>query len=331
MVSASALLLAGLLTVNVNGGYLDGLYVQEYGNPESTPLMFVHGGPGYYSWDFELTTAQALANLGYFVIVYDERGQGRSQPCNSSEYNYKVYADDIKRILDHYQLPRINLLAHSHGGPIAVQFDTRYPNIADKIVLISAPVKFYGLVSSMFENIASFYQATNNLAGLRNISEIKVILDDNYDTLSDESKTICVASIFGLSYAANLFSPSYRTPEAIELLKKFKENPISSNSGALSAMPGFLKNEDYIHKDYYLHVNANNKRYCGIYGTEDKLFTPVQFGIIQLALESESNGNFALINGSAHAVYIFQQQLFFQALQFTCGLVPSNTTNQSID
>ncbi len=77
-----------------------GLYVKDYGRIGSTPILYVHGGPGFSSWDFELTTAPVLASLGYFVIVYDERGQGRSEPCNASEYNYRVYAEDIKAILD---------------------------------------------------------------------------------------------------------------------------------------------------------------------------------------------------------------------------------------
>ena len=58
----------------------------------------LHGGPGHNSYDFEATTAKNLSNLGYFVIVYDQRGQGRSQTAAVMDYNYKTYSDDLKSL-----------------------------------------------------------------------------------------------------------------------------------------------------------------------------------------------------------------------------------------
>ena len=143
---------------------IDGMYVNTFGDAKNQSIIFVHGGPGFNSWDFELTTAQPLADQGYFVVVYDERGQGRSDEVDPSKFNYKQYADDLKLLVDTLKLSQPVIIGHSHGGPISIKFDEIYPNVAKKIILASAPVNFWGSMHSIFENCSRKYaQASNNL------------------------------------------------------------------------------------------------------------------------------------------------------------------------
>lgn len=55
------------------------IYSAAYGKASDPAVIFLHGGPGYNSLDFEVTTAQKLADQGFYVIVYDRRGEGRSR------------------------------------------------------------------------------------------------------------------------------------------------------------------------------------------------------------------------------------------------------------
>ncbi len=71
-----ALLLFILLSSGVNA---QELYTRSFGNPASTPVIFLHGGPGYNSVPFEVTTAEKLSQNGFYVIIYDRRGEGRSK------------------------------------------------------------------------------------------------------------------------------------------------------------------------------------------------------------------------------------------------------------
>ena len=48
---------------------LEGLYINSYGSSQNQSIIFVHGGPGYDSQDFEWSTASALASAGFFVVV----------------------------------------------------------------------------------------------------------------------------------------------------------------------------------------------------------------------------------------------------------------------
>lgn len=68
---------------------LDGLYISTYGDKSNSAAIFIHGGPGYDSQDFEITTAELLASKGFYVVVYDQRGQGRSDLAKDyTDYTY---------------------------------------------------------------------------------------------------------------------------------------------------------------------------------------------------------------------------------------------------
>jgi proline iminopeptidase len=108
---------------------IDGMYVGTFGDPSMQAVIFVHGGPGCNSWDFDLTTEPVLAKEGFYVVVYDERGLGRSEEVALSEFNYRQYANDLKKIIDQLSLKNPVLLGHSHGGPISMKFDEQFPGV----------------------------------------------------------------------------------------------------------------------------------------------------------------------------------------------------------
>jgi proline iminopeptidase len=43
------------------------LYINTYGNEKNTPIIFIHGGPSGKATLFEGTTAQTLADKGFYV------------------------------------------------------------------------------------------------------------------------------------------------------------------------------------------------------------------------------------------------------------------------
>lgn len=57
--------------------YSQQLYIKTFGDPHHPAIVFIHGGPRGNSVLFEGTTAQKLADKGFYVIVYDRRGEGR--------------------------------------------------------------------------------------------------------------------------------------------------------------------------------------------------------------------------------------------------------------
>ncbi|MFQ5760314.1 MAG: prolyl aminopeptidase, partial [Acidiferrobacterales bacterium] len=53
------------------------LYVEECGNPDGLPALFVHGGPGA---GCETYHRRFLDPNVYRIVLFDQRGAGRSTP-----------------------------------------------------------------------------------------------------------------------------------------------------------------------------------------------------------------------------------------------------------
>ena len=83
--------------------YTQNLYVKTFGNQKNKAIVFLHGGPGYNCANFEATTAKILADQGYFVIVYDRRGEGRSEDKNA-QFTFNESFEDLNFILKKYEL-----------------------------------------------------------------------------------------------------------------------------------------------------------------------------------------------------------------------------------
>ncbi|CAI8760316.1 alpha/beta fold hydrolase [Chryseobacterium sp. IT-36CA2] len=87
------------------------LYSKAYGNPKNSPVIFIHGGPSGNATLFEGTTAQKLADKGFYVIVYDRRGEGRSKDGNAT-MTFKESFENLKSIYTTYNIKKANILAN---------------------------------------------------------------------------------------------------------------------------------------------------------------------------------------------------------------------------
>lgn len=109
---------------------------ETFGNPDSTMLVMLHGGPGgdYRS----LLKNKAFADDGYFVVFYDQRGSGLSERHNAEVYNTQIFIDDLKAVIDHYQTSadqKVVLIGQSWGAMLAVGFANQFPNRVAGLVL----------------------------------------------------------------------------------------------------------------------------------------------------------------------------------------------------
>ena len=60
------------------------LYVEECGNPDGVPAVFVHGGPGAGCEDYHRRFFDPAV---YRIILFDQRGCGRSIPYAELQAN----------------------------------------------------------------------------------------------------------------------------------------------------------------------------------------------------------------------------------------------------
>jgi pimeloyl-ACP methyl ester carboxylesterase len=113
--------------------YMD---VKPTGTANGRSVLLLHGRnfPSSY-WETAIT---ALTGAGYRVIVPDQVGFGKSSKPLAA-LSFDMLGAHTVKLLDHLQIARADIVAHSMGGMLAVRIARSYPSRIDKIVL-EAPI-----------------------------------------------------------------------------------------------------------------------------------------------------------------------------------------------
>ena len=75
------------------------LYIEECGNPDGLPVLFLHGGPGAGCLPYHRRFFDPAV---YRIILFDQRGCGRSTPHAELRNNTTSdLVDDMERIREH--------------------------------------------------------------------------------------------------------------------------------------------------------------------------------------------------------------------------------------
>ena len=109
-------LVTGLLDV----GEGHHLYVEQCGNAEGLPVVFLHGGPGGGC----SSRHRELFDLDRFrVTLFDQRGCGRSRPRGSLQANTShALVADIERLRQHLGIKRWLVFGGSWGAGLALAY-----------------------------------------------------------------------------------------------------------------------------------------------------------------------------------------------------------------
>jgi esterase len=108
------------------------------------PIIILHGLFG--SSDNWLTLGNTLAEK-FQVYLLDLRNHGLSP--KSDDFNYSSMAADINEFLVDNKLDKVNLVGHSMGGKVAMQFADSYSKRLIKLVVVDIAPKFYPVHHSM--------------------------------------------------------------------------------------------------------------------------------------------------------------------------------------
>lgn len=103
--------------IQVTGGHV---WYRIVGHGKGTPLLVLHGGPGYPSYYLE-----PLAALGDDrpVIFYDQLGCGRSDtPTDTSLYTVQGYVERLGQVIKALGLDEVDLYGHSWGTMLATDY-----------------------------------------------------------------------------------------------------------------------------------------------------------------------------------------------------------------
>ena len=105
------------------------MYYREFG--QGAPVVILHGLFGFSdNWQ---TIAKGLADHR-LVITPDLRNHGRSPHLPT--HTYPEMADDLKTFLEEHWIFSTDLVGHSMGGKVAMQFALHHPDMVNKLVVV---------------------------------------------------------------------------------------------------------------------------------------------------------------------------------------------------
>lgn len=137
----------------------------------TVPLIVLHGGPGGNHFVFE-RTAGRLLEPARTVVYHEQRGCGRSEaPTDTSEYGVPLLVADLHALVEHLNVPRVDLLGYSFGGGLALEYARAYGERVRRLVL-QAPVLHGPHPEIIRGQLAGFQQVARGTVAAR-IAEIR--------------------------------------------------------------------------------------------------------------------------------------------------------------
>jgi len=303
-------LLIGLTTLISNYTAQD-LYIKTFGDKQSPPVLFLHGGPGYNAANFEGTTAKALAKKGFFVVVYDRRGEGRSID-STALFNFRQTIEDIHFIIDSYALKEVTFIGHSFGGVVGTKYLQQYPDKVKQLVLVGAPISFQETFQTIIESSEKIFKEKEDASSLNYLKALQKM-----DKTSIQYSGYC----FMYAMRNGFYTAKKPTKEATSIYHNFQKDsllfPLTMQMKQPPVM-GFWKNENYTSVDLSKDIEQiviEGKDIKGIYGLEDGLFSKKQLKHHAKLMGSD---NLILLENCSHNVFIDQQEKFIQHLVNWC-------------
>jgi proline iminopeptidase len=125
------------------------LYVEEVGNPDGKPVVFLHGGPG---GGINGIYRQFFNPQQWRVVLFDQRGCGKSTPhAELEENNTWQLIEDIEKIRTHLGIDRWTVFGGSWGSTLALAYSQTYPERCSGLIL-------RGIFTLRHKEIQWFYQ-----------------------------------------------------------------------------------------------------------------------------------------------------------------------------
>lgn len=120
-------------TGRIKVSVLHEIYYEECGNPAGAPVIVLHGGPGS-----GCTPGQRrfFDPAYYRIILFDQRGSGRSEPAGCIEENTTQHlVADIDSLRRHLAIDQWLVFGGSWGSTLALAYAAMYPEQIKGLIL----------------------------------------------------------------------------------------------------------------------------------------------------------------------------------------------------
>jgi len=112
---------------------LHDLYYEECGNPKGKPVVFVHGGPGAGASE---KSRSFFDPKHYRVVLFDQRGCGRSRPHASLVENTTWHlVADMEQLRERLGIERWQVFGGSWGSTLGLAYAQAHPDRVSELVV----------------------------------------------------------------------------------------------------------------------------------------------------------------------------------------------------
>ncbi len=201
-----------------SSGFLDvddthNLYWEQSGNPDGAPVLYLHGGPGAGATPVH---RRFFDPDHYRIIIFDQRGSGRSHPLGSLENNTTVHlVDDIERLRQHLRIERWHIFGGSWGSTLSLSYARVYPQRCISMILRGIFLCEQDEIDWFLYGMRNIFpEAWEQFAGFLPEDEQSDLLDNYYKHLTgaDEEKQMEAAIHWSLyEGACASLLPNYET------------------------------------------------------------------------------------------------------------------------
>jgi proline iminopeptidase len=118
---------------NLKVSDLHTIHIEESGNPNGKPVIFLHGGPG---GGIEPIYRQYFDPEKWRIIIFDQRGCGKSTPhAELAENTTWDLVDDIEKIREYLGIEKWVVFGGSWGSTLSLSYAITHPERCKALVL----------------------------------------------------------------------------------------------------------------------------------------------------------------------------------------------------
>ena len=249
--------------LDVGDGHV--LYYEQVGQPEGTPVVYLHGGPG------SGCTPGARQNFDlqrHRAVLFDQRGAGRSTPHAAGEeldwasIDMDHHVADIEQLREHLGIDRWIVFGLSWGSVLGATYAERHPDRVIAVVLGAVSTGTAADIDWLTVHAGRFFPAEwrafcdhvpRELRGARLVDAYHALLmDPDPATRAAAAVAWCrwedahVATTPGATPNPRYEDPGFRLGFARQVTHCWRQSSwlgpdeILQNAGRLAGIPGWL-------------------------------------------------------------------------------------------
>ncbi|WP_228372321.1 alpha/beta hydrolase [Chryseobacterium gregarium] len=294
-----------ILTSQITNAQAAAMYSKAYGERKNPAIIFIHGGPGGNSTLFEGTTAKKLAEKGFYVIVYDRRGEGRSMDT-AATFTFREAVNDLNDLYKSYGIDKANIIAHSFGGLVGTLFTEQNPEKVNALILAGVLFSQQETYDHILKTAEKRYTEKKDTLMLSEISEIGKLPKN-----TAEYRKQC----YEVAGRNHYFKMPFPTQEANEIRQRYELSEFNANNIRNNHAPIlFYKNESKNNIDTK-PILKNLKKHVklfAVYGKQDRIFSEKQLNDMKKIVNRK---NFKIIDNCSHYLFVDQQKEFISTVE----------------